>query len=265
MTKPKVSVIMSVFNDATFLEQSIKSVLKQSYKNFEFIIVDDASTDESSKLIKDYKKKDNRIIFYQLKSNQGSPIALNKGIQLASGEYIARIDSDDVWLDSDKLLKQLEVMQSNPKLAFIGSWAKVLDINNNDLFNLIYPTDYHTINNKMLTHNCFISSSILLRKKMLGRSIRYGTPGKYAEDYGLWLKLGTKGSFLNIPQLMVAYRINPNGISQTKHKSQINATIRMIKEHKNDYPSYYYSLLIWNIRKFYPKWFKNLISKNRSN
>ncbi len=82
--------------------------------------------------------------------------------------------------------------------------------------------------------------------------------------YGLWLKLGTKGKFINIPELMVAYRMNPNGISQTKNNAQITATIRMINEHRKDYPNYYYALIIWHLRKFYPKWFKDLVSKSRN-
>lgn len=264
MIKPKVSVIMSVFNDENFLEQSIKSVLRQSFKDWEFIIIDDASTDSTTNIIKKFAQKDKRILTYRFEQNKGAPICLNKGINMSSGKYIARIDSDDFWTDPKKLAKQVMLMDKKPDVVFIGTWAMVVDTNDSKLFNLIYPTDYLRIKNKMLVHNCFISSSVMLRKKMLGTNIRYGTPGKYAEDYGLWLKLGTKGSFLNIPEFMVAYRINPKGISQTKNKAQINATIRMVNEHKNDYPNYYYAIFIWNLRKFYPKWLKNLISSSRN-
>ncbi len=186
MINPKVSIIMSVFNDENFLEQSIKSILNQSFRNWELIIIDDASSDSTPLIIEKYSKSEKRIMTFRYRENKGAPICLNKGISMSSGKYIARIDSDDLWIEPHKLYQQVLIMDKDDDLAFVGSWAKVIDTNNNELFTLKYPTDYSKIKKSMLLHNCFISSSILLRRKMLGKYIRYGTPGKYAEDYGLW-------------------------------------------------------------------------------
>jgi len=237
MYKPEISVVMSVLNDATFLPFAIKSVLQQTYKQWELIIIDDASTDNSPAIINAYEKQDKRIKSFRNLTNRGAPRSLNKGIVMSSGKYIARLDSDDVWIDRNKLKKQLKVMEDNIKLAFVGTWSRVIDSNGKQQFNLNYPSDYSVIKNQMLKHDCFVNSSVLIRKKFL-INIRYGTSGRFAEDYGLWLKLGRKGQFVNIPEYMVAYRINPRGISQTKYKEQIDATLRLIRENKYYYPHY---------------------------
>jgi len=260
MINQKVSIVMSVFNDEKFLPFAIKSVLKQSLKNLELIIIDDASSDRTSTIISKYLKKDKRVKSFRFNTNQGPPICLNKGLTISSGEYIARIDSDDLWTDKNKLMKQLQVMDKNPKLAFVGTWAKAIDINSRELYNLNYPTSYEEIEQRMLSHNCFLSSSILIRKRIL-RGIRYGTKERYAQDYGLWLKLGTKGEYMNIPEFMTAYRINPQGISQTKYDGQLKATLNLIREHKNYFPHYNLAVVLWNIRRYYPRWVRGKLSK----
>lgn len=253
---------MSVFNDHVFVKSAIESVRLQTFKDWEMIIVDDASTDETPNVIKNIKKEDKRIKSYRIRINKGAPMCLNKGIALSSGEFIARIDSDDIWTNKYKLEKQLQAIRNNPKLVFIGTWAKVIGINNNEIFCLNYPTDYLTIKDQMLKHNCFISSSILIQRNFFEKTRGYGTSGRYAEDYGLWMQLGRMGEFANIPKYMTGYRINPKGISQTKYKGQINATLRLIKENRRFYPHYLQAFLLWNLRKYYPKWLKGAFSEN---
>ena len=108
----KVSVITASYNCAKFIEESIKSVLNQTYDNLELIIVDDCSTDNTEEIVNEYIKKDSRIKFYRLNNNSGAAVARNKGLDEATGRFIAFLDSDDIW-DKQKLEKQINFMQTN--------------------------------------------------------------------------------------------------------------------------------------------------------
>lgn len=261
MSKSKISVLMSVYNDAQYIRGAIESVLKQSFHNWEFIIMDDASIDDTSNIIRDYTKKDKRLKYYKFQTNKGVPTCLNRGIKLSCGDFIARIDSDDLWLDSHKLQKQINFVEDHPDCGLVGTWTKVIDENDKDLYDLKYPTDDSIIRVQMLKHNCFISSSVLIRKKIAIKVGLYGITSRPAEDYGLWLKLGTVSQLFNIPEYMTGYRINPSGISQSTYKEQIHTSLRVIKENMKFYPHYNEAFILWNLRKYYPKWLRGSLSR----
>lgn len=113
---------MSTYNDGTFISECIDSVINQDYQDFEFIIINDASTDDTDELIKSYS--DERIVYVKNDSNKGLVRNLNKGLELAKGEYVARIDSDDKWLDTAKIMSQVDFLEANPDYGLVGSSAK---------------------------------------------------------------------------------------------------------------------------------------------
>jgi len=121
---PKISVIISTYNDAALLPKAIDSVLAQSFGDFELLVFNDASTDNTELILKDYQKKDSRIIITGNKITLGLTANLNAGIHQAMGEYIARIDSDDEWIGTNKLQKQLDFLEANPKVGLVGTWAE---------------------------------------------------------------------------------------------------------------------------------------------
>ena len=134
MKKPRVSVLMPVYNGERFLKVSIDSILSQTFRDFEFIIADDGSTDGSQKIIEDYKQKDTRIIALRNKHNIGTSRTLNKGLSIAKGKYIVRMDADD-WSYPDRIERQCDYMQKHPKVGVSGGAIEVCNEKLNIPFN----------------------------------------------------------------------------------------------------------------------------------
>ncbi|MFA7314319.1 MAG: glycosyltransferase family 2 protein [Candidatus Magasanikbacteria bacterium] len=245
---PKVSIIMSTYNNAEFITKAVESVLFQSFVDFEFIIINDNSSDNTEEKIKFFDDK--RIIYIKNEENQGLIFNLNKGIEIAKGEYIARIDSDDWWLDKDKLQKQVDFLDNNLNYALVGTWAKVYNIGNENLFNIVHPTNFSEIKTKMLIKSCFVHSSVLFRKDASLECGNYDMGEKYAEDYGLWLRMGEKYKLANISEYSVGYLLNEKGETQKNNLRQIKANLQLIKKHKFFYPNYFLGRSKWFLKYF---------------
>ncbi len=242
---PKVSVIMPVYNNDLFLSKAIESVLAQSFSDFELVIINDGSTDNSSKIIKDYKNNDSRIVSIENVENRGLIYSLNTGIKKAQGNFIARLDSDDWWLDVDKLKKQVNYLENNVECGLVGSFAKVFDQKEIELYNLKYPTTDAEIRKEILIKNCFIHSSVLFRKSLAIVNGLYLEKEKYVEDYGLWMRIGEKNKFANIPEYSVGYLLNEQGETQKNNLRLIKANLKLIKKYKIFYPNYFLGFLKW--------------------
>lgn len=215
----KVSVVTSVYNCEEYIAETIQSVINQTFTDWEFIIINDCSKDKSAEIIKSFK--DDRIRFYDNDSNQGQCKNLNKGILLAKGEYIARLDHDDICYP-DRLKEQVEYMDKHPEVVLCGSW---LDTWENGVvskkecpevkgfdelaFSLYFGSYY-------LPH-----SSFMIRKKaMIDNNIWYGDY-LYAEDYDLLHKMLKVGKIAFIPKSLIIYRIFPEQATQTYSKELI--------------------------------------------
>lgn len=251
---------MSTYNDGIFIEQSIDSVINQSFKNWELIIINDASADNTDKIITMYAKKDKRIRYIKNKMNKGLTTNLNLGIGLAKADLIGRLDSDDVWEDRSKLEKQIKFILQNSDYGLVGSFATAIDTTGHNLFQIQFPVEDGEIRKKMLSRNCFIHSAVILRKNLLNNVGNYDISHTYLEDYGLWLKLGKISKMYNFPDIMVKYRIDPQSITQSKYYKQIDTVIKLIKEEKENYPNYGSAIIIWRLRKLYPFWFRSVLS-----
>jgi glycosyltransferase involved in cell wall biosynthesis len=207
-----VSIITPNYNSEKFIEQTLKSIIAQTYKNWELLIVDDCSTDTSVKIIKKYATNDNRINFFKLKENSGAAIARNKAIEKASGNFIAFLDSDDLWL-AEKLEKQLAFM-----------------LNNN--YNLTH-TSYGLITEKgiLLNKNVFCEPKLSYEKMLFSNKIgcltamyNAGNLGKMympeirkRQDYALWLKILKQEKYAyGLPSVLATYRDRSNSISNNK-------------------------------------------------
>lgn len=188
--KPLISVVMSVFNDEKFLKYSIDSILNQSYKNFEFIIIDDGSTDSSLSIIKDYKKIDKRIIVVS-KQNTGLTKSLNVGLRLSKGKYIARIDGDDISHPL-RFEKQIEILSKETQLELIGTNCILIDEDGLQIgrkkYN--YPTNFKKIKTSLLSGNSvFSASSVMFKKSEIKNLGFFDEFFKKTQDFNLLLKL----------------------------------------------------------------------------
>jgi glycosyltransferase involved in cell wall biosynthesis len=228
---PDVSIIMAVFNGEEFIEDSIKSVLKQTFKNFEFIIVDDGSIDNSLKIIKSYQAIDSRIKIISQKNN-GLAKSLNVGIKNSKGKYIARIDADDLCYEC-RLEKQYLFMENNHLVDLIGSSVDVINENGVITSQKIQITEF-----KKIYQNRFLLSPVLhitfFGKRIFFENHSYRENFIYAQDYDLVLRGLDSGSvIMNMEEKLVQYRDYQKKIDPSKFIQQFRITelaIRLGKE-----------------------------------
>jgi glycosyltransferase involved in cell wall biosynthesis len=247
INKPKVSVILPVYNGAKYVKQAIESVLRQTFSDFELIIINDGSTDGSLEIIK--SSHDPRIKIVD-QENKGLITTLNTGIALSRAEHIARIDADDIWSNQDKLSRQMNYISQNPDCAVLGTWANIIDEDGNKISRLAYPKTDREIRSKILTKCCFVHPSVIFNKIMCEKAGGFNGQERYIEDYGLWLRMGQFGKFANIPEYLMSYRINKSGITQQKNYIQSQNSLAVIKNHKTSYPNYMMGYLKWNLKLF---------------
>ena len=247
MNTPRVSIIMPAYNDATHITQAIESIQSQSYGFWELIIIEDGSTDSTLEVITGMAAQDDRIRIIQHVGNKGLTASLNDGLNEAKAEFIARLDTDDYWSNSDKLQKQIDFLDSNPDHALVGAGGVAMDESGKELFPLNFPSGDEAIRKEILAHNCFIHSSVMFRLNAVKKLGGYKNTEKYAEDYELWLALGLQYKFAVLPIAAVNYRINATGLTQTRNTSQWQAAINLIKRYRRNYPGFlpaYLKLLV---------------------
>ncbi len=233
----KVSVIIPTYNRALLLQEAVKSVLNQSFGDFELIVVDDCSTDGTGETMDRFRQNDPRVIFHALDSNSGMPsLPKNYGIKLAKGEYVAFLDSDDAW-ERDKLKAQVEFMDENKNCVLLGTGVVVVDDGGKEKYRFLNPAGDKDLRARMLRRNYFVSSSVIVRKSALDSAGEFPLQ-KIAEDYDLWLRLGTLGEMNNLPQYLVRYRISGGNIS-TNLSESLEYRKKTIKKYKKDYPGYF--------------------------
>lgn len=209
-----VSVVMSVYNGGKYLKEAIESVLSQTMPDFEFIIINDGSTDKSLDIIKEFEKKDKRIKVIS-HENLGLIYSLNEGIKLAQGEYIARMDADDISLPN-RFAQQINYFKNNPKDVLLGSYATKIDELNNKIGDFNYlPLTWEKIKKYSLLHNPFIHPSIMFKRELINEVGCYRN-FKYAEDYELWTRIIYKYPCANIKEPLLQYRVHSEQITDKK-------------------------------------------------
>lgn len=209
---PMISVVMSVYNGEKYLTEAIESILNQTYRNFEFIIINDGSTDKSLEIIEKYKKQDKRIVLMS-RENRGLVDSLNEGFLLAQGKYIARMDADDISLPL-RLEKQFDFMESNPEIGISGTWIEVFD---RTVPNQIgrYSLEDEMIKAELLFSSPFAHPSVIIRKAILRKyNFYYSKHCLDAEDYELWFQYSKVTQLANIPHALLRYRVLPDSITR---------------------------------------------------
>ncbi len=225
----KVSIIMSVYNGEQFLAEAIESISNQSFKDFEFIIVDDCSTDSTSKILDNYIKKDPRIRIIKNNQNIGLTVSLNKALKEAAGEYIARMDCDDVAL-ADRLEKQIEFMEKNPDTVLLGTAYYEIDKDGKELAQNQYPSTDHDLRTILIRFNPFCHASVIIRQPALLKAGLYDENISRTQDYDLWFRLANVGKIANLPEYLMKRRYNDNNISIALEDEQLKWAISIRKK-----------------------------------
>lgn len=222
---PLVSVILPSYNAAAYLDKAIESILAQSYCHFELIIINDGSSDNTSALLTQYA--DPRIMVIE-QANLGLPKALNAGIQVAKGKYLARQDADDVSLP-ERLAQQVAFMEKNQDCALLGSWTNIMTAKGIGLGGFSskpsdrqhrHPTTNGALQVLLLINNQFVHSSVMIRTSSLKTIGLYSEDPEHfpPEDYDLWLRIAQRYSIANLPKVLLEYLEVPTSISRTKEQ-----------------------------------------------
>jgi glycosyltransferase involved in cell wall biosynthesis len=216
MKNPKVTVLMSVYNGEKYLQESIDSILEQTFRDFEFVIVNDGSIDKTAEILKSYK--DVRIKIVNNEKNIGLTKSLNKGLKIAKGEYIARMDADDISM-SERLEKEIEFLESHQEHAVVGTFVKIMNENSEIIRLWDRPTKDIEIREFLKRDNCIVHGSVMIRKSSLHDVGFYDKFMVRSQDYDLWLKLSEKYYLANIPEYLY-FRREHNDIIGMKYREE---------------------------------------------
>lgn len=226
--KPQISVIMAVYNGEKHLKQTIESILNQTFSNFEFLIVDDASTDTTPAILQQYVQKDSRLRIIANPVNLGLTKSLNKAISQARGKYIARMDDDDIALP-ERFQKQFEFMERNHQVALCGCLALVIDEAGREVGRKALALNHKDIKKKLLFNNQFMHSALFFRKVdkvgpcgLSARSdlVLYDESFERAQDYELVLRLAAKYPVANLLEPLIKWRFDEKSLSFADKKQQ---------------------------------------------
>jgi glycosyltransferase involved in cell wall biosynthesis len=229
--QPIVSVILPAYNSGQFLAPAIESILNQTYKNFELIIVDDCSTDKTWEVIQDFSRKDNRIVPLKNDTNLREAKTLNRGIATARGKYIARMDHDD-WSYPYRLEQQLVFMEAHPEVGVCGGAMDVCDENLQPQGRRHYELTDEEIRKKIFRYCPFCHPTIMMRRDVLDKSGLYDHNFYPPDDYELYFRLGRHGKFANLPEPLLKYRVLQKSITNSSTQRLELLTIAIRKKYR---------------------------------
>ncbi len=215
-----ITVLLPVYNAGNPLKSSIESILKQSHEEFEFLIIDDASTDASQETIRRYAAMDSRIrpVFHV--QNQGLAATLNEGVQISEGDWIARMDQDDEALP-DRLAIQSRFLSTRPRVAVAGSFVFYMGIDPGHDRLIQFPTSHEEISRILPETNCLFHPTVMMRREMILDMGGYRPEFKNAEDYDLWLRVSKQYELANIPVALLRYRFSVSGMTLGRKWEQL--------------------------------------------
>lgn len=225
MSAPRVSVLMAVRNGELHLEEAIRSVLDQTFTDFECIVVNDGSTDGTDEILRRYQRYDTRIRLSRSGGN-GLSHALNHGLKSATGTYVARMDADDVSL-AGRLAAQVQLMEARPEVGVCGTWIETFGMGRSTVYR--HPSDDATIRCALLFESVLAHPSVMIRRDLfVGARLLYDTAMLHAEDYDLWVRAAQYTSLVNVPEVLLRYREHPHQVVR-KHEATKRETARRIR------------------------------------
>lgn len=253
--KPLISVIMPAYNAQKNIGNAIDSILHQTFKRFELIIINDSSTDGTMQIVSAYAKKDSRIRIVRHTADRNIGKVLNMGIREARSDVIARMDADDISLP-ERLDEQYRLLNSSKKIAVVGLDIEIIDYEGNHVAARRYPTTNKEIKRCVFRYSPFAHPGVMFRKSMVEKVGMYDPAYSPSEDLDLWFRLGKYYEFASIPKTLLKYRLYPKSTSHSniKQLEKIVFAIRMKAIiHYGYIPSAYD--IIYNFIQFVTLWF----------
>ena len=244
---PKVSVLMPNYNCEAYLPEAIESILGQSFTDFEFIIIDDGSSDRSWEIIQEYASRDKRIVAVKNEKNLKICKTLNKWIALAKWEYIARMDSDDISL-SERFAKQVDFLDNNPQVWIVWGAMEIMDIDGTVFSKREYNVSDTKIRSKIFRYSPFCHASTMIRGKVLKKSWWYNIFLHDAEDYELYFRIWLFWDFANLDSVVYQMRVNKKSVTyqSTSRMEKLTLYVRKKAVYEFWYTMSLSDKLYWN-------------------
>ena len=224
---PLVSIILPVYNAHAYLKECIESIIDQTYQNWELLIINDGSTDNSEQIILPFLKNGLAIKYIKQENNAGITHCLNTAIAQSQGKYIARMDADDLMV-SIRLKQQVSYMEEHVDVGVLGSAVEFIDEKGNTIANYFYPENDSEIKKVLPARNPFVHPSVMMRASVL-KSGKYLYRNDYprAEDYDLWIRLSSETKMANLSNILLKYRFHSGQTSQKSLKKMSYDLIRL--------------------------------------
>ena len=213
---PTVSVVMSVYNGERYLRQAVDSILNQTYRDLEFIVINDGSTDETAAILASYDDPRLRVFSQE---NAGLTVSLNRGIARARGQYVARMDADDVS-DPTRLRRQIAFLEATPEIALVGCWIHVINRRGRRVGLIEKPTGAAAIKAALEVDNCISHGSAVFRTEAARAIGGYDETHRTAQDYDFFARLAERYALANLPETLYSWREHPQSITHQFGKSQ---------------------------------------------
>jgi len=234
---PVLSIIMGTYNSEKYISEAVDSILKQTFTDFEFIIVDDGSVDKTASILKNFCQKDSRIKVLWQKENIGLARSLNRALNIAKGKYIARMDADDIAL-KERLEREIEFLEKNEDYSIVGTGCYFLNSKGEIFGEKIFPIYDKDIKKELLKGNAFLHSSVMIKREIMAKFGGYDEKFKFSQDYDLWLRMMNHCKMHNLPEKLMVKRFHYRCLTIEKKKEQskyaLKARINALK--RGDYP-----------------------------
>jgi len=257
---PKVSIIMGTYNRAALLPRAFQSVAEQSFSDWEFIITDDGSTDDTPSVVHKLQNKDSRIVYLRNEENLGISKNYNIALRHTRGIYIAMIDDDDAWIGNDKLEKQMHFLEKNQEYVGCGGGVVVVDLGGKELYRYLKPETDSKIRDYALYSNPMANSTTLFRRKIGEKVGWYDETQRYSGDRDFWLKMGCEGKLYNFPNYFSYYTMNGQNTSIIKLRPHLKASFIIMRRYRNKYP-HYYTAFLFNFLQYCYSFLPKLVVK----
>lgn len=218
MNTPHITVLMPVRDGARWLPAAVDSVLDQSCRELELVVVDDGSTDDTAAILAAYSSREARVRVLRSEAS-GLVAALNRGLEAARAPLVARLDADDVTLPQ-RLARQAALMREDPRLELLGAWAEIIDAEGRPSGRMRRPIEPEALRHTLRVENPFIHSTVMFRTETVRRLGGYRAAFTAAEDYDLWLRIAEVGDVANLGECLIRYRRHAGGVTRREAPRQ---------------------------------------------
>lgn len=241
---PRISIVMGTYNRSHMIDRAIEGVLRQTFTNWELIIADDGSVDDTPSVVAAWLGREPRLVYIRHDDNQGISRNYNAAFSRARGEFIAMLDDDDTWCLDEKLAQQTDFLDSHPEYAGCGGGLIVVNPDGAERYRFLKPETDADIRRVMLFSNPMANSTTMFRRTAGEQVGWYDSSLRYSGDRDFWMKIARVGKLSNFPEYMAFYTMGNHNTSIAHIRPHLKASLMLTSRYRREYPNYPLALLI---------------------